>query len=123
MAKCIYCQDASGLLSQVCKDCRKLIAAYKTLGTSFGYRELLDSLLATEVDENKIERFLDADPDGSGSLNQQVTARMTNELMGAMGQESHMTANDVKDVEESVKRGESYLDMPDVVTHPKAEED
>lgn len=120
MAHCIYCQDRSGFVSQVCRDCRKLIAAMKQLEDNFGYRILLDTLLATAVDPDKIERFLHADPDGTGSLNQRITARMTNQLMGDLGQPSEMSAQDVKDVEKRVAKGDSYLEMPDVVRHPKA---
>ena len=91
MSHCVYCQDRSGIISKVCKDCRKLITSVKGLENSFGYRILLNTLLETGVDPDKIERFLDADPDGEGSLNQQVTARMTNELMTDLGQATEMT--------------------------------
>lgn len=123
MAKCLYCQDRSGIISKVCKDCRQLIQSMKQLDENFGYRILLDTLMATGVDSEKIQRFLDADPDGTGSLNQQVTARMTNQLMGDLGQPSQMSAEDVKNVQKQVEKGESYLDQPDVVSHPKAEKD
>jgi hypothetical protein len=115
MARCVYCQDRSGFISRVCKDCRKLIAAYGTLEGSFGYRELLDVLLATEIDPDKIELFLEADPDQKGSVTQWVTARMTNELMKDMGLPTEMQAKDVKNVQEAVARGDSYLEESDVV--------
>ena len=117
MAHCVYCQERSGVFSRVCKDCRRLIAAVKALGDSYGYRTLLEGLMATAVSEAKIQQFLDADPDGSGSLNDQVTARMTNELMGALGQSSEMKARDVRAVKERVERGESYLEEPDITHH------
>lgn len=117
MAHCVYCQERSGFFSQVCRDCRKLIAAVKALGDSYGYRALLDSLMATAVSTEKIQQFLDADPDGSGSLNDRVTARMTNELMGALGQASDLKAEDVRAVKERVEHGESYLEEPDITHH------
>ncbi len=123
MSRCVYCQERSGIVSQVCRDCRTLIKGMKTLDADFGYRTLLDTLLATDIDPDKIEKFLDADPDGKGSLNQRITARMTNQLMGDLGQETHLSAQHVKNVEEKMAAGESYLDIPDVVTHPKAEKD
>lgn len=110
MAHCVYCKYRSGLISQVCRDCRKLIAAVKKLPEDFGYRQLLDTLLETKVDPDKIGSFLDADPDSKGSLNQQITARMTNQLMTDLGQPSKMSAKDVKEVQEKIARGESYLE-------------
>lgn len=70
---------------------------------------LLDTLLETGVDPERIEKFLDADPDGEGSFNQKIAARMTNQVMGDLGQPSEMTAEDVKKVQEKMKREESYL--------------
>ncbi len=96
--KCLYCSERAGFLKRRCRDCLRLEAALQTLSHSFGYRELLDTLLATGIDSQKIERFLDADPDGTGSLNDRVTARMTNEIMAGLGQPSHMTASSVKEV-------------------------
>ncbi len=71
----------------------------------------------------RVAYLLHADPDGTGSLNQRITARMTNQLMGDLGQPSKMSAQDVKDVEKRVAKGDSYLEMPDVVRHPKAEQE
>ena len=96
--RCLYCREKAGFLKRHCRDCRQLGAVLKTLPSSFGYRELLDRLLATGIDSRKIEKFLDADPDGTGSQNDRVTARMTNEIMGSLGQPSHMTASGVKEV-------------------------
>ncbi len=91
-----------------------MIAAVKELGDSYGYRTLLETLEATGVSPAKIEKFLDTDLDQTGSFNQKVTARMTNELMEALGQPSQMSAADVRTIEERIQRGESYLDLPDV---------
>ncbi len=121
MARCIYCQCRSGFISQVCRDCRTLTRAFKTLNENFGYRELLDKLLDTGVDPDKIEKFLDTDTEGTGSISQRITARMTNQLMADLGQPTKMSGQDVKEVEKSIANGESYLDMPDVVAHPKSE--
>jgi len=121
MSRCVYCHDRAGFISKVCKDCRRLISSLKELGASFGYRQLLDALMDTGIDPDKIERFMEADPDGHGSLNQQVTARMTNELMTDLGQPTQMKAKDVGEIQKRIARGESYLDEPDVITHPKSE--
>lgn len=43
-----------------------------------------------------IERFLEADPQGQGSIRDQITADMTNDLMRALGNDTRQTAADVK---------------------------
>ena len=103
--KCIYCQTKAGFFKRICPDCLKLVAVVKGLPPSFGYRQLLDELLATQVPSGTIEKFLDTDVDGGGSINDQITARMTNEVMGSLGQPSHMTAPDVKKVKEDIAAG------------------
>ncbi len=123
MAQCIYCQHKSGFISQVCKDCRKLIAVMKDLPDTAGYRTLLDTLLDTGVDPDKIDVFLDADPDGNGSVSQQLTARMTNQLLSGMGQIGHTTAKDVKKIQDMAASGQSFLDAPDVVAPHNHEEE
>jgi len=40
--------------------------------------------------------FLKADPDGKGSIQDQVTAEMTSELMKVMGMKGSQTPQDVK---------------------------
>jgi hypothetical protein len=73
----------------------------------FGYRELLDTLIATGIDHAKIEKFLDADVDGRGSVNDQITARMTNQIMESMGQPSQMSGKDVKKVRKDIAEGKA----------------
>ena len=116
----MYCQDQAGFLKKVCRDCSHLTKTVEQLPPSFGYREMLDSLLATEIDSSKIEKFLDADIHGEGSLNDRVTARMTNEVMAGLGQPSHMKAKDVKQVRHDITSGnppsaqceDDHLKMP-----------
>jgi len=84
----------------------------------FGYRELLDTLLATGIDPTKIEKFLDADVDGRGSVNDQITARMTNQIMESMGQPSQMTGKDVKQVRKDIAEGRAPSQMDCEVTSP-----
>ncbi len=57
---------------------------------------LVDTGIATE----KIERFLEADPNGSGSIRDQIAADMTNDLMQALGNDTRQTAADVKRLRE-----------------------
>lgn len=114
--RCVYCQTKAGFFKRFCPDCAKLIAVVKGLPPSFGYRELLDSLLATGISPEKVEKFLDTDLDGTGSINDQITARMTNEVMAGLGQPSHMTARDVKKVKDDIAAGKSPSKVDEEVT-------
>lgn len=115
---CVYCHERAGFFKRFCQDCRKLIAVMRHAPDSFGYRELLDQLLATDVSTDKIETFLHKDLDGRGSLNDQITARMTNQIMASLGQPSAMTGPDVKKVKEDMAAGRapSQVDQ-EVVSH------
>jgi phage tail tape-measure protein len=84
-----------------------LVAAVNHLQKNFGYRELLDALFATGVSNEKISLFLEKDVDRYGSLHNRVLARMTNEVMGALGQPSKMSAEDVKKVRRQIEEGKS----------------
>jgi hypothetical protein len=61
-----------------------------------GYGEFLDGLERTGIDKQKIMKFLKADPDGKGSIQDQVTAEMTTELMKVMGISGRQSAGEVK---------------------------
>ncbi len=111
--KCIYCEESAGFFKKLCKQCQKLVDVMRQAPKSFGYREMLDQLLSTDVPSEKIERFLDKDINGRGSLNDQLTARMTNEVMTSLGQPSHMTAGSVKQVKKDISEGRA----PSVTDH------
>lgn len=103
--KCAYCGDRAGLLKRTCSDCLKLVHVFETAPQSFGYREMLQQLIATGVPHEKIEKFIDSDTDGHGTINDQITARMTNEIMSSLGQPSTMKGQDVKKVREDIASG------------------
>ncbi len=105
--RCAYCQSKAGFLKRTCPDCIRLVAAFNTLSPSFGYREMLDALIATGVANEKIDRFLESDLDGTGSIHEKITARMTNEVMASLGQPSHMKATDVRKVKQQIAEGKS----------------
>jgi hypothetical protein len=67
-----------------------------------GYGQFLDGLEQTGVDKAKILRFLTADPDGRGSIQDQVTAEMTSELMHVMGISGRQTAQEVKRIRSDI---------------------
>jgi|SRR6476469_3616885 hypothetical protein len=96
MRQCIYCGDRAGLLARICADCKKLLACVEELRGKVGYGEFLDGLERTGVAKEKIVTFLKADPEGKGSVQDQVTAEMTSELMKVMGIAGKQTPGEVK---------------------------
>jgi hypothetical protein len=117
--KCVYCETKAGFFKRICRDCDRLVDTVRSIHGQadreggFGYRELLDTLIATGVDAAKIEKFLDADVDGRGSVNDQITARMTNQIMESLGTPSQMTGKDVKQVRKDIEEGRA----PSLVDH------
>jgi hypothetical protein len=69
-----------------------------------GFGEFLDGLEQTGVAKQKIMAFLKADPDGQGSVQDQVTAEMTTELMKVMGISGQQTPENVKRIRHSVDK-------------------
>jgi len=66
-----------------------------------GYGEFLSGLEETGVAPNKIMVFLKTDPDGKGSIQDQVTADMANELLTVMGMPQRQKPEDVKRIRRS----------------------
>jgi hypothetical protein len=102
MRKCVYCGAAAGLFGRVCADCKKLLARVQELRGKVSYGQFLDGLEQTGVEREKILQFLKADPDGKGSIQDQVTAEMTSELMKVMGISGQQTAGEVKRIRDVV---------------------
>jgi hypothetical protein len=104
MSRCIYCGERAGFWSRICSDCKKLMARVGELRGQVGYGEFLDGLEDTGVAKVKIMAFLKADPDGRGSIQDQVTAEMTTELMKVMGISGQQTADEVKRIRSTVAK-------------------
>jgi hypothetical protein len=104
MRKCVYCGERAGLFGRTCADCKKLLARVSELRGKVSYGQFLDGLEQTGVDKEKILRFLTADPDGTGSVQDQVTAEMTTELMNIMGMSGRQTAQEVKRIRDQVDK-------------------
>ncbi len=102
MRKCVYCGERAGLFGRSCADCKKLMARVTALRGKVSYGQFLDGLEQTGIDREKILRFLQADPDGTGSIQDQVTAEMTSELMQVMGISGRQTAQEVKRIRDIV---------------------
>ena len=80
------------------------MACVRELRGQVGYGEFLDGLERTGVAKEKIMIFLNADPHGRGSIQDQVTAEMTTELMKVMGLPGRQTAQEVKRIRDSVTK-------------------
>ena len=103
MRKCVYCGERAGLFGRrICADCKKLLARVTELRGKVSYGQFLDGLEQTGIDKEKILRFLQADPEGTGSIQDQVTAEMTSELMQVMGISGRQTAQEVKRIRDTV---------------------
>jgi hypothetical protein len=104
MRACVYCGERSNLWSRMCPDCKRLMVRVDELRGKVGFGEFLDGLEKTGVAREKIMTFLKADPDGHGSVQDQVTAEMTTELMKVMGISGQQTAEGVKRIRHSVDK-------------------
>jgi hypothetical protein len=104
MRKCVYCGERAGLFGRSCGDCKKLLARATELRGKVSYGQFLDGLGQTGIDKEKILLFLKADPDGTGSIQDQVTAEMTTELMQVMGISGRQTAQGVKRIRDTVDK-------------------
>ena len=104
MRRCAYCGDRIDFWSRVCSDCKKLMTRVEELRGKVGYGEFLDGLERTGVAKEKIVVFLKADPDGNGSVQDQVTAEMAMELMKVMGISGQQTPQEVKRIRDSVTK-------------------
>ena len=102
MRNCVYCGGRAGLFGRMCADCKKLLARVGELRGKVSFGQFLDGLEQTGVDKEKILRFLKANPDGAGSIQDQVTAEMTSELMKVMGISGQQTAEEVKRIRDMV---------------------
>ncbi|HWP56285.1 MAG TPA: hypothetical protein VNL14_00190 [Candidatus Acidoferrales bacterium] len=104
MARCAYCRGRAKLWSRICADCKKLLAKFEELRGRVGYGQFLDELERTGVAKEKILLFLEADPEGKGSIQDQVTAEMASELMRVMGLKGKQSPEEVKKIRESLAR-------------------
>ncbi len=94
--RCRYCHERAGWFRRVCADCRRLLAIYTRHQGQLGLLQFLDLFINTGLPQEKIEAFMNADPNGQGSVKDQITADMSTELLGAMGVNVRQTADDVK---------------------------
>jgi len=103
MGRCPYCHERAKFWSKLCADCKKLLAKVQELRGRVGYGEFLDELERTGIAKEKILAFLQADPDGKGSIQDQITAEMASELMTVMGLKGKQTPEGVKKIRDSIE--------------------
>lgn len=104
MRQCVYCRERAGFFGRVCADCKKLLARVQELRGKVSFGQFLDGLEQTGIAREKILTFLQADPDGKGSVQDQVTAEMTTELMNVMGMSGQQSAAEVKRIRAAVDK-------------------
>ena len=104
MRQCVYCGERVGLFGRVCGQCKKLLASVQELRGKVSFGQFLDGLERTGIAKEKILTFLQANPDGKGSIQDQVTAEMTTELMKVMGISGRQTAQEVKRIRDIVDK-------------------
>ena len=104
MRSCVYCGERVRLLGRVCAECKNLLTRVEELRGKASYGQFLDGLERTGIPKEKIVKFLQADPFGKGSIQDQVTAEMTSELMKVMGIAGRQTAQGVKRIRDGVKK-------------------
>ena len=103
--KCIFCHERAGFFKRICLGCIKMGQAVQGLPPSFSFNDLLNAMMEPGATQEKIEKFLEADPYHEGSLRNQVTARMTNEVMAGLGIPSDMDYQGVAQVRKDLAEG------------------
>jgi hypothetical protein len=98
--RCRSCSEPAGFWRRWCADCRNLLATWQTHRFD-GMRGLLEALRGTGAAHEKIERFLESEPEaGRGKVRDQIAADMANQLLDALGQRSEQTGAGVQRLRE-----------------------
>lgn len=102
------CEGKRFFWQSPCKDCQKLFKIVQEGLGKMGLSQLMDELIATGLPKPKIQRFLESDPYGKGSLMDQIVAQLTNNLAEGIGVKGdEMTAEDVKTIRDNPQYGAS----------------
>lgn len=92
---CRYCREQAGWWRRRCAGCRRLLSVFEA-HRGLDFRSMMQLFVDSGIAAEKIEKFLEADPEGTGSVRDQITADMSNDLMRALGNDTRQTAADVK---------------------------
>lgn len=92
---CGICAQPARWWRRRCDDCTRLAAVFVAhRGADMG--AMMELFIASGAPRQKVEKFLQTDLDGGGSVRDQVAADMTNELMHAFGQHGRQTPRQVE---------------------------
>lgn len=92
--RCRYCDDRAGWFRRECGDCRRLAHVVEELkGADMG--TIAVALRDTGIGFDKVERFLDADPHGTGSARDGIAADAANQVMEGIGSKHRQSAKDI----------------------------
>ena len=94
--RCNLCHVEAGWFRRRCRACAALWAIYEGRPEGTGLKELLDLFEATAAAPEQVEAFLRSDPDGKGSIQDQLAADMANQLLQALGRDGGQTRQEVK---------------------------
>ncbi len=94
--RCNICRRPAGWWRRRCAACTTLWALYVARPEGSALPDLLAAFEATGHSQGEISAFLSADPRGAGSIQDELAAEMTNQLLGALGRNHRQTASEVK---------------------------
>lgn len=105
---CVICQKKRPLFKALCRACQTLFGVVQKSKGEVGFSQLMDELIATEISRDHIKVFLQSDPHGKGSILDQITAQLTNDLAQGMGvKDKDMTPDDVRRIRNTPSSGVS----------------
>lgn len=105
---CAICSQKRSPFKAFCRECTVLFAIVKENLGKVGLTGLIDSLLKTGIRKEKVKLFLEADQPGRGSVLDQITAALTNDLASGIGvKECDMSALDVRRIRQNPVFGSS----------------
>jgi hypothetical protein len=94
--RCRLCGERAGWWRRRCADCNRLLGVWQACRGG-GPRRVLAALQETGIAPDRIERFLDGEPDpGGGTVRDLIAADMSNQLLAALGRAPAQTGAEVK---------------------------
>jgi len=105
---CAICRQTRSPFKAFCGDCTVLFAVVKENLGKVGLTQLIDALLQTGIAKENVKVFLEVDQPGRGSVLDQITAALTNDLATGIGvKECDMSALDVQRIRKNPVFGSS----------------
>jgi hypothetical protein len=112
--KCPFCGDKKWFWKNICSECQTLFNVVSQHFGTMGLGQLMDELIKTGIPKPKIQRFLETNVAGKGSIMDQILAGLTNNLASGIGvKDAEMTAQDVRRIRENPTFGSSTKPIKD----------